>query len=124
MGELLFKDEVFAIQGAIFEVSREMGTGFLEAVYQECLEREFKHRAIYVRHPQLKLAYKGEPILQTYTPDFICYKCIIIDLKVAQSIIEGHRAQVINYLRATHLKLGLIVNFGAYPKAQVERIAL
>ena len=125
MGEMLYKGEVFANQGAIFEVSREMGTGFLEAVYQECLEREFALRAIpFIRHPHLRLTYKDEHIVQTYTPDFIFFDSIIIELKVAQGIIEGHRAQIINYLRATNLRLGLIVNYGAYPKAQVERIAL
>ena len=125
MGDVILKDEVFAIQGAFFEVSREMGTGFLEAVYQECLEREFAQRAIpHKRHPKLTLVYKGVAISPTYTPDFICFEQIIIELKVAQTITDAHRAQVINYLRATNLKLGLIVNYGVYPKAQVERIAL
>ncbi len=120
---MLFRAEVFAINGAIFEVSREMGTGFLEAVYQECLEREFSLQSVpFVRHPNLKLAYKGEPISQTYAPDFICFGGIIIELKVAPAITDSHRGQVINYLRATDLRLGLIVNFGAYLKAQVERV--
>lgn len=102
-----------------------MGTGFLEAVYQECLGKEFAARAIpYRAHPQLRLAYKGEPIVQTYSPDFICFDAIIIELKVAEAIVDGHRAQVMNYLRATELHLGLIANYGAYPKAQVERIVL
>lgn len=125
MGELLFKDEVFAIQGAIFEVSREMGIGFLEAVYQECLAREFARQSIpHLSHPNLNLVYKGEPLTQIYVPDFICFDKIIVELKVAQAITEVHRAQVLNYLKATKLRLGLIVNFGAHPKAQIERFAL
>ena len=125
MVELLFKDEVFAIQGAAFEVSREMGIGFLEGVYQECLEKEFTHRAIpYIRHPVLELSYKGAPLAQTYCPDFVCFEKVVIELKVARAINDAHRAQVFNYLRATNLTLGLIINYGAPPKAQVERIAL
>jgi len=125
MTELHFRDEVFAIQGAVFEVSREMGVGFLEAVYQECLAKEFVRQSIpHNRHPNLMLAYKGEPLTQVYVPDFICFGKIIVELKVSQAITEAHRAQVLNYLKATNLKLGLIVNYGAHPKAQVERFVL
>lgn len=125
MSALHLEQEAYAIRGAVFEVSREMGIGFLEAVYQECLEKEFRQQSIpYVRHPNLKLAYKGDPLVQIYTPDFICFGKIIIELKVAETIIDGHRAQIINYLKATKLQLGLLVNFGAHPKAQIERFAL
>ena len=123
MDDPLFKHEVFAIQGAIFEVSREMGTGFLESVYQECLTREFSRLGIpFAAQRELTLSYKGTPLTQTYKPDFVCYNSIIIELKVAQELSRAHRAQVLNYLKATQFRLGLLVNFGAYPKAQVERI--
>jgi len=123
MDDPLFKQEAFAIQGAIFEVSREMGPGFLEAVYQECLAREFTRLAIpFAAQRELVLAYKGTPLIQTYKPDFVCYDKIIIELKVAQELIPAHKAQVLNYLKATQFRLGLLVNFGAYPKAQVERV--
>ncbi|MFN5947696.1 MAG: GxxExxY protein, partial [Pirellulaceae bacterium] len=114
-----------AIQGAIFDVYREMGCGFLESVYQECLEKEFRLQNIpFVSQAELKLTYKGEPLLQTYKPDFICFNQIIVELKAVKAIAPEHQAQVINYLKATGMKLGLLVNFGDYPKATIIRLAL
>lgn len=123
--KVLYKEEVYAIQGAVFEVYREMGCGFLEAVYQECLEREFTHRGIpFVAQKELRLYYKGEALEQKYWPDLMCYDKIIVELKAAKEIAAEHEAQVFNYLKATGFKLGLIVNFGHYPKAQIKRIIL
>jgi GxxExxY protein len=123
MTEILFKDECYAIQGAIFEVYREMGCGFLESVYQECLERELRSRNIpFVTQPDLRLTYKGELLQQTFKPDLICYSQIIVELKAVKAIAPEHIAQVINYLKATGIKLGLLVNFGDYPKATVQRL--
>ncbi len=125
MNSLLYEDEVFRIRGAVFEVHNEMGNGFLEGVYQECLEREFVRLNIpFVSQRPLTLSYKGEPLTQTYQPDLICCDKIILELKAVSAIVPVHRAQVMNYLKATGLKLALIVNFGTYPKAQIERIAL
>ncbi len=121
---LLFKDEVFAIQGAVFEVYREMGCGFLEGVYQECLEREFRRRGIpFVSQQELKLFYRGDALDQTYKPDFICYGQIIIELKAAKAIAPEHQAQMLNYLKATGLHLGLVINFGHHPKVEIQRFA-
>ena len=123
--KILYKEEGFAIQGAIFEVYREMGAGFLEAVYQECLEKEFDRRNIpYQRKVELSLTYKGEPLVKTYEADLICYGKIILELKAVKEVGNEHRAQLFNYLKATNLRLGLLVNFGHYPKATVERIIL
>ena len=123
MSLLLFEEETFVIRGAVFEVYREMGAGFLEPVYQECLESEFASKGIsFVSQPELKLNYKGQPLKQTYRPDVICYEQIIIELKAVKNIAPEHRAQVLNYLKATNLRLGLLVNFGSYPKAQIERL--
>jgi GxxExxY protein len=123
--KLLYKEECYAIQGAIFEVYREMGCGFLESVYQECLEREFTSRNIpFHSQADLTLAYKGKVLNQTYKPDFLCYETIIVELKAVKEIGDEHRAQAINYLRATGLKLALLVNFGHYPKVAIERIVL
>lgn len=123
MSQLLFEEETFVIRGAVFEVYREMGYGFLEPVYQECLENEFASKGIsFVSQPELKLNYKGQPLKQTYRPDFICYEQIIIELKAVKNIAPEHRAQVLNYLKATNLRLGLLVNSGSYPKAQIERL--
>jgi len=123
--KIIYKDECYAIQGAIFDVYREMGCGFLEAVYQECLEKEFLNRGIpFSSQQELNLIYKNEKLSQTYKPDFICFERIIIELKAVKEIAPEHKAQVINYLNATEMKLGLLVNFGAYPKATVVRLAL
>ena len=125
MTKILFKDEVYSIQGAVFDVYREMGCGFLEPVYQECLEIELKSRGIpFEPQKELRLSYKAEVLNLTYKPDFVCYDTIIVELKAVKEIDDVHRAQVFNYLKATSLRLGLLVNFGHYPKATVERIIM
>lgn len=123
MADLKFEDESYRIRGAVFEVYREMGCGFLEAVYQECLEHEFTKQGIpFVAQQELVLQYKGDRLAQTYKPDFICYERIIVELKALKELSNEHRAQVHNYLKATALELGLLINFGHYPKAELERI--
>jgi GxxExxY protein len=123
--KVLFKEECYQIQGAIFEVYREMGCGFLEPVYQECLEKEFSRRNIpFVAQKELQLIYKGERLRQMYKPDLICYGQIIVELKAVNKIAPEHKAQVINYLKATGMKLGVLVNFGHYPKVDIARLAL
>ena len=123
--KILFKEECYIIQGAIFEVYREMGCGFLEAVYQECLTKEFMNKKIYyIAQQELKLSYKGEELEQKYRPDFICYDKIIIELKAVKEIASEHETQIFNYLKATGMQLGMLVNFGHYPKAQIKRIIL
>ncbi|HNY27098.1 MAG TPA: GxxExxY protein [Candidatus Sumerlaeota bacterium] len=123
MTELKHEEESFKIRGAVFEVYREMGCGFLEAVYQECLEREFRKQKInFVSQLELVLQYKGEPLFQTYKPDFICYEKIILELKAVKELANEYRAQTHNYLRAAGLELGFLVNFGHYPKVEIERI--
>jgi GxxExxY protein len=125
MNKILFKDEVYPIQGAIFDVYREMGCGLLEPVYQECLEKELKSRGIpYESQKEFRLSYKEEVLNLTYKPDLVCYGNIIVELKAVKEINDVHRAQVFNYLKATGLRLGLLVNFGHYPKATVERIIM
>lgn len=121
-GKILFKDEVYAIQGAVFEVYKVLGCGFLEAVYQECLEIELASRGIpFVSQKDLMLSYKGQPLVQRYRPDLICFDSIIVELKAATELANEHRAQLLNYLKATGMRLGLLVNFGHHPKAQIER---
>lgn len=125
MSKIILKEESYQIQGAIFDVYREMGCGFLESVYQECLVKELALRNVpYVAQPVLKLQYKSQLLHQTYKPDLICYNSIIIELKALSNTTPQHKAQVMNYLKATNLKLGLLVNFGCYPKAKIERIVL
>lgn len=125
MIQLAFEKETFAIRGAVFEVYREMGCGFLEAVYQECMEKELVLRGIpFVRQAELRLTYKGELLSQIYKSDMVCFDNIIVELKAVKEIAPEHRAQILNYLKASQLRLGLLVNFGSYPKAQIERIIL
>ncbi|MDD2228095.1 MAG: GxxExxY protein [Candidatus Cloacimonetes bacterium] len=125
MGDIIYKQESYLINGAIFEVYKELGSGFLEAVYQECLSREFTRQKIpFTAQPELTIWYKDEPISQTYKPDFICYDKIIIELKAITELTQVHRAQVLNYLKITKMSLGLLVNFGSHPKVHIERLAL
>ena len=125
MNKLFYKEESYLVQGAIFEVYRQMGCGFLQAVYQECLEKEFTQCGIpFTAQQELALSYKGELLKQAYKPDFICYRAIIVELKALSAITGEHRAQVLNYLKATGFKLGLLVNFGSHPKATIERLVL
>ncbi len=125
MNELLYKDECYAIQGAVFDVYREMGSGFLEAVYQECFEKELeRHDVPFESQKELELEYKGESLNKKYKADLICYDKIIVELKAVKEITNEHRAQVMNYLKATGFRLALLVNFGHYPKATVERFIL
>jgi GxxExxY protein len=125
MSKLLYEEGTFAILGAIFEVYRKMGCGFLEPVYQECLDMEFNRLNIpFLAQQELKLIYEGEPLKQVYKPAFICFGKIIIELKAAKAIAPELKAQLFNYLKATGFKLGLLVNFGYYPKAEIDRIAL
>ena len=123
--QILFKDECYAIQGAVYEVYREMGCGFLEAVYHECLEKELRRRIIpFAAQQELRLAYKGEELKQLYKPDLVCYDKIIVELKALRELTGEHRAQVLNYLKCTGMRLGLLVNFGCSQKAVVERVIL
>ncbi|HVN00578.1 MAG TPA: GxxExxY protein [Caulobacteraceae bacterium] len=124
-GSLLFAEETFRIRGAVFEVSRHLGAGFLEAIYQEALALEFDAQGIpYVAAPALGVTYKGTLLAQSYRPDFVCFNEIIVELKAVRDLAPEHRAQTLNYLKATGLRVGLLVNFGCAPKARVERLVL
>lgn len=123
--EVIFKEESYRIMGACFEVYKEKGCGFLEAVFQECLELEFASLGIpFSAQPRLGLEYKGQKLRQIYQPDFVLFGKIILEIKAVSQLADEHRAQVHNYLRAGGFRLGLLVNFGHHPKVQYERIAL
>ena len=125
MAEIIFSEESYRIIGACFEVYNEMGSGFLEPVYQECLEIELQDRGIpFVSQTLLKLRYKGRLLKKQYEPDFICFGKVILEIKAVKELCNDFRAQVHNYLRATGHRLGLLVNFGHYPKLEYERIVL
>ena len=108
----LYKEESYKILGAAFAVHRELGCGFLERVYQDALEYEFKERGIpYEREKKIQIMYKGKPLGEPYRADFVCYGKIIIELKAVKTLEDTHYAQVLNYLKATKMKLGILVNF-------------
>jgi GxxExxY protein len=123
MGNLVYEELSYKIRSAVFEVYKEKGCGFLEDVYQECLEIELGLQCIEFlpQHP-LKLEYKGHPLTKKYVPDLICFGKIVVEIKAVKEIVNEQRAQLQNYLKATGYKLGLLVNFGHYPKVQIERI--
>ena len=125
MSKLILEDETYAIRGACFEVYKEKGSGFLESVYQECLELEFHLQGIpFVARPELRLTYKGMPLAQKYVPDLIVFEKVIVELKAVRELTDQHRAQVLNYLKSTGIQVGLLVNFGHFPKVEIERFAL
>ena len=120
---LYFEEESYKIRGAIFEVYKEKGSGFLEDVYQECLELELTDQNVpFQSQTILNLAYKGKPLKASYKPDFICFGEIILEMKAVKQLNDAHRAQVHNYLNATNTKLGFLVNFKSHPKVTIERI--
>lgn len=119
---LLYKEESYAINGAAFEVYKQLGHGFLEAVYQEALEVEFTKRNIpFDREKELPIYYDGKPLKQTYRADFVCFGHIIVELKAVQNIDDSHRSQVFNYLKATGFRLGVLINFGHSDGIEIER---
>jgi GxxExxY protein len=125
MSSLILKEECYRIQGAIFEVYREIGCGFLESVYQECLFREFSRQKIsFLSQPTIEIAYKGEMLKQIFKPDFVCFDQIIVELKAVKAFAPEHEAQLINYLKITKKPVGLLVNFGTSPKTQIKRFVL
>ncbi len=103
-------------------VHSALGSGFLEAVYQEALEREFVKQGIpFERHRKLTIFYDGEPLKKFYVADFVCYDVIVVELKAVQGFFKNQYEQTGNYLKAINFKLGLLVNFGT-PSLTYKRI--
>ena len=125
MNKLLFEEETYLIRGAVFEVYKNIGCGFLEAVYQECLELELWERGIpFKSQVELRLNYKGTNLQQYFRADIICFDKIIVEIKAVTQLSDIHKAQLLNYLKVTGFKLGLLVNFCSFPTATIERIVL
>ncbi len=113
--------KTFAIIGAAMEVHKELGSGFLEAVYQETMEREFTYQEIpYKSQHPVRIEYKGKPLKKTYEPDFICYDDVIVEIKAMDKLSNNEHAQIINYLKASKIGIGLLINFGS-PSLQHKR---
>jgi len=112
--DLIYKEETYKIIGAAMEVHRNLGSGFLEAVYQEALAIEFEQRGIpFIKEPKLEVKYKNHVLSKYYQADFICYDKIIVETKALKELPGIYEAQIINYLKATGFKVGLLFNFGA-----------
>ena len=121
--EYPLQEETYRILGACFEVYNEMGCGFLEPVYQECLEAELRTQEIpFVSQPVLDLNYKGVQLQKKYQPDFSCFDSVLVEIKAVSHLTSEHRAQALNYLNASGLQVALLVNFGHFPKLEYVRI--
>lgn len=125
MVDLLYKDEVYAIIGAAMEVYNQLGPGFGESIYQDALEIEVKLRKI-PNHPQqdIFVYYKGQQLKNFYRPDLICYGKIVVELKALDRLTSREEAQVLNYLKATDLPVGVLINFGAKRDLEWKRMIL
>ena len=122
MVEILYKDESYAIIGACIKVHSELGPGFLEAVYQESLEKEFTKRNIPFQHqPKLSLFFDGEKLKKYYVADFFCYDSIVLELKATTYFSEFNIKQLQNSLKASRQRLGILINFGT-PSLTYKRI--
>ncbi len=114
MDNLLYREEVYAIVGAAIEVHRELGNGFLEPVYQESLQLELASRSIdFQAQVKLELFYKNHLLEKNYTPDFVCNDKIVVEIKALSALTSTETAQILNYLKATKLRVGLLINFGS-----------
>lgn len=120
----IHSQETEAIIGACYEVHRHLGNGFLEAVYHEAPEMEFDERSVpYLSEAELDIWDKNRKLVRKYIADFICYDGIIVEIKSVQTLSGEHVSQLLNYLNASGMKLGLLINFGS-AKMQIKRVIL
>jgi GxxExxY protein len=125
MNDLLLKDEVFQIVGAAMDVYNEFKAGFLESVYQEAMELELGWRKIpFARQVPLRLRYKGVALKKCFTADLVCFSAVLVELKAIQQTSKADEAQLLNYLRATGLRVGLLINFGDPGRLDWTRLVL
>jgi GxxExxY protein len=124
MHELIYKDETYAIIGAAMEVQNQLGCGFLEPVYQEALEIELASRQIpFVSQQEFPIVYKGQVLQRKYISDLVIFDKIIVEIKALDRLSSLEEAQVLNYLKASGLQLGLLINFGT-EKLEWKRMVL
>jgi len=123
MAELICKDEVYAVVGAAMTVYNVLKPGFLEAVYQEALEFEFAERGIpYRAQAELPIVYKGRTLEKRYVADFIVFDRVVVEIKALPRLVGREEAQLLNYLRAARMKVGLLINFGASDRLEWKRM--
>ena len=122
MTELLLKEEVFAIIGAAIEVHKELGPGFLEAIYQEALEIELESRELpFEAQKPLVILYKKRRLKKEYVADLVCYGQIIVEIKALDRLSGKEESQILNYLKATGLRVGVLINFGSSGRLEWKR---
>lgn len=122
MTDILFKEESYQIIGACIEVHKKLSSGFLESVYSEALELEFKKSEIpYEREKKLPVFYDDQPLKKYFKADFVCFNSIILELKATKFLTDADHRQTINNVKATQFKLGLLINFGS-PSLTFKRI--
>jgi GxxExxY protein len=125
MTELLFKNEVYAIVGAAMEVYNDLGPGFLEPVYQEAMEMEVAIRKIpFKSQQQIVVKYKNLPLKKSYVADLFCYEKILVEIKTLDHLTLREEAQLLNYLKATGMRVGVLINFGNYPSLEWKRMVM
>ncbi len=125
MVELIAKDEVYAIVGAAMEVYNVLGPGFLEPVYQEALGIEFTDRGTpFEPQKELLIRYKGHCLKKSYIADFVVFGKIIVEIKAIDRLTSHDEAQLLNYLKATGMEVGVLINFGSADKLEWKRRVL
>ena len=122
MTELILKDESYAVIGAAMEVHRVLGPGFLEKVYQEAMQLELSALRIpFEAEKPIGIEFKGQCLTQRYYADLVCFEQIIVEMKALKQLSGKEDAQILNYVRATGFKVGLLINFGSHGKLEHKR---
>ncbi len=125
MNELLLRDEVYAVVGAAMEVYNQLGCGFLEAVYQEAMEIELAERGIpFEAQKPLRVTYKGRQLKKEYVADILAYAALLGELKAMEHLTSKEESQLLNYLHATKLRVGVLLNFGSVRGLEWKRMVL
>lgn len=125
MTELVLKDEVYEVVGAAMEVYWQLGRGFLEPIYQEAFEIELTRRKIpFEPKRELTIVYKDQPLEKTYVPDVICFDQIVVELKALERLSGVEQSQLLNYLKMTRMKVGLLINFGSRVRLEWKRYVM
>ncbi|MDQ3666258.1 MAG: GxxExxY protein [Acidobacteriota bacterium] len=125
MTELVLKEEVYEIIGAAMDVYYQLGRGFLEPLYQEAFEIELSRRGLPFEHQkELTILYKGHPLEKKYVADIVCFSQIIVELKAMERLTGIDEAQLLNYLKMTRMRVGLLINFGSKVKLEWKRYVI
>jgi GxxExxY protein len=125
MTELVLRDEVYEVVGAAMEVYWQLGRGYLEPIYQEAFEVELSRRRIpFEPKRELTIVYKGQPLEKKYVPDLICFGQIVVELKALERLSGVEQSQLLNYLKMTRMRVGLLINFGSRVRLEWKRYVM